>query len=109
MLSDSQNLNDNLKVKSFSIHYLTLRKHNKTRNRMAVDEKMSVVSHRSEKNKHEHEGHDTLPAAVASLPKDSQPDPWGSGHRKLYMVCTVVYLCSTMNGQYSSSNPSFRR
>ena len=40
------------------------------------------------------------PVAVASLPKESWPNVWGPGHRKLYMICGLVYLCSTMNGKY---------
>lgn len=31
----------------------------------------------------------------------SKPDTWGSGFKKLYLVCGLVYLCSTMNGLYS--------
>ncbi len=27
------------------------------------------------------------------------PNPWGSGHIQLYLVCAIVYLCSTMNGE----------
>jgi hypothetical protein len=26
------------------------------------------------------------------------PNPWGKGAKKLYMMCLLVYLCSTMNG-----------
>jgi hypothetical protein len=26
------------------------------------------------------------------------PNPWGKGAKKLYMMCALVYLCSTMNG-----------
>ena len=28
------------------------------------------------------------------------PNPWGSGHRRLYLACLVLYLCSTMNGEF---------
>jgi hypothetical protein len=28
----------------------------------------------------------------------TQPSPWGKGYKKLYMMCGLVYLCSTMNG-----------
>lgn len=28
----------------------------------------------------------------------NKPATWGPGHRKLYMMCFLVYLCSTMNG-----------
>lgn len=28
----------------------------------------------------------------------NKPDTWGKGHRKLYAMCLLVYLCSTMNG-----------
>ena len=27
-----------------------------------------------------------------------RPSVWGKGHRKLYLCCALVYLCSTMNG-----------
>lgn len=26
------------------------------------------------------------------------PNPWGKGARQLYMMCVLIYLCSTMNG-----------
>ncbi|KAH6887651.1 general substrate transporter [Thelonectria olida] len=26
------------------------------------------------------------------------PNPWGTGHLKLYSLCILIYLCSTMNG-----------
>lgn len=26
------------------------------------------------------------------------PDPWAKGHLKLYGLCLIIYLCSTMNG-----------
>ncbi|CAM1502504.1 Fc.00g044880.m01.CDS01 [Cosmosporella sp. VM-42] len=26
------------------------------------------------------------------------PNPWGKGHVQLYMLCVIIYLCSTMNG-----------
>lgn len=29
------------------------------------------------------------------------PNPWGKGARKLYMMCALLYLCSTMNGNWS--------
>ena len=28
----------------------------------------------------------------------NKPATWGPGHRKLYGMCALVYLCSTMNG-----------
>ena len=37
-------------------------------------------------------------AVVDMLPAESRPNPWGPGHRKLYLMCALVYLCSTMNG-----------
>lgn len=33
------------------------------------------------------------------------PNPWGRGHIQLYLCCLVIYLCSTMNGNWES-NPS---
>lgn len=29
------------------------------------------------------------------------PNPWGKGHKRLYMYCALIYLCSTMNGMLS--------
>jgi hypothetical protein len=38
-------------------------------------------------------------AAVDNLAEVGKPpDPWGKGAKKLYMMCAMVYLCSTMNG-----------
>lgn len=31
--------------------------------------------------------------------------PWSSGSIKLYFICALIYLCSTMNGMYTQ----FRR
>lgn len=54
-------------------------------------------------------GHHEIPAAVD---KDSRvaiataldnanavPNPWGRGYIQLYMICFILYFCSTMNGQ----------
>jgi hypothetical protein len=38
-------------------------------------------------------------AAVDNLAEVGKPpNPWGKGAKKLYMMCALVYLCSTMNG-----------
>lgn len=26
------------------------------------------------------------------------PNPWGRGHIQLYLICSIIYFCSTMNG-----------
>jgi hypothetical protein len=41
-----------------------------------------------------------LAPVVDRLPIDARPNVWGPGYRKLYMMCSLVYLCSTMNGTY---------
>lgn len=54
---------------------------------------------------------DLLKAGVEEIKEDSvenvdlaaalgsnKPDTWGKGPRKLYIMCLLVYLCSTMNG-----------
>jgi hypothetical protein len=42
-------------------------------------------------------------AAVDNLAEVGKPpDPWGKGAKKLYMMCALVYLCSTMNGKLTT-------
>lgn len=35
---------------------------------------------------------------LAEVIERNRPDPWGSGYKKLYLMCALVFLCSTMNG-----------
>ena len=37
-------------------------------------------------------------AEPETLAAVERPDPWGKGHRSLYLMCGLIYLCSTMNG-----------
>lgn len=44
--------------------------------------------------------------AIATTLQDAHavPDPWAWGHVQLYLVCAIVYMCSTMNGESSRSS-----
>jgi hypothetical protein len=48
----------------------------------------------SEKGRH-------VPVAIENtlIEAGGAPNPWGRGHIKLYLLCSLVYLCSTMNGR----------
>ena len=61
---------------------------------MASKEKSQVLQ---EEGKHETSEVDPVPLTLADAAIE-RPSPWGTGHRKLYLFCAVVYLCSTMNG-----------
>lgn len=37
-------------------------------------------------------------ADFAAAIGQNAPNPWGRGHLMLYLCCSLVYLCSTMNG-----------
>ena len=39
--------------------------------------------------------------AIAATLREAHaiPNSWGRGHIQLYLVCAIVYLCSTMNGE----------
>lgn len=30
--------------------------------------------------------------------RNAIPNPWGKGHVQLYLMCFILYFCSTMNG-----------
>ena len=40
--------------------------------------------------------------AIAATLQDAKavPNPWAWGHIQLYLICGIVYLCSTMNGEF---------
>lgn len=62
---------------------------------------MVESSHHQEANLDSKDESQSLPAAalVENLAEVGKPpNPWGTGARKLYMMCAIVYLCSTMNG-----------
>lgn len=42
-----------------------------------------------------------VPVAIENtlIEAGGAPNPWGRGHIKLYLLCGLVYLCSTMNGK----------
>lgn len=52
-----------------------------------------------------HEGpHGAKPTAIAdTLGASGAPNPLGKGHLRLYALCAIVYLCSTMNGECSGN------
>jgi hypothetical protein len=57
----------------------------------------------------ERQGGDGPAAIVTALDGvGNKPDPWGRGHIQLYMLCVVVYLCSTMNGMSSNKTSAAR-
>jgi hypothetical protein len=62
---------------------------------MSVETKESVemVEGTLEPRNTSAEGERGIPAEVGK-----PPNPWGKGAKKLYMMCALVYLCSTMNG-----------
>lgn len=37
-------------------------------------------------------------ATLADILQNDKPNPWSPGYLRLYLVCLLVYLCSTMNG-----------
>lgn len=59
----------------------------------AFDEK-SVKSQEASLSNHE-DGE----ARYLAIMTDHKPDPWGAGYRKLYLFCSLIFLCSTMNGE----------
>jgi hypothetical protein len=54
------------------------------------------------------EKQDDGPKAIATALDGSggAPNPWGKGHVQLYVLCILIYFCSTMNG--TSGFQSFR-
>lgn len=36
----------------------------------------------------------------ANIMAKDKPDPRGPGYIKLYLLCSAVFLCSTMNGKH---------
>jgi len=66
---------------------------------MSVETKESVemVEGTLEPRNTSAEGERGIPAEVGK-----PPNPWGKGAKKLYMMCALVYLCSTMNGIWTS-------
>jgi hypothetical protein len=41
-------------------------------------------------------------AALAAALEEERPSLWGKGYIRLYMICGLLYLCSTMTGEYAS-------
>lgn len=35
---------------------------------------------------------------LAKILQESKPNPLGAGYLRLYCICGLLYLCSTMNG-----------
>lgn len=74
-----------------------------------VDTEKEVTESRSSHEEKEEKTHGgpqhPVRAIQATLTAAGEaPNPWGSGHRKLYLACLLIYLCSTMNGE-AASNP----
>lgn len=59
---------------------------------------MSEASHHNEKTEQGAAVNASAPIVADALPHEHKPDPWGPGHKKLYLMCGLVYFCSTMNG-----------
>jgi hypothetical protein len=38
----------------------------------------------------------------AFIMKHHKPNPWGLGYLRLYLFCSLIFLCSTMNGEFSA-------
>lgn len=38
----------------------------------------------------------------AFIMKHHRPNPWGLGYLRLYLFCSLIFLCSTMNGEFSA-------
>ncbi|KUL87884.1 hypothetical protein ZTR_03232 [Talaromyces verruculosus] len=55
-----------------------------------------------------HDGpHGAKPTAIAdTLGTSGTPNPLGKGHLRLYALCAIVYLCSTMNAIFTALAPS---
>jgi hypothetical protein len=39
---------------------------------------------------------------LAEVIERNRPNPWGFGYKRLYLMCALVLLCSTMNGKHLS-------
>lgn len=37
---------------------------------------------------------------LAAILEENKPDQWGRGYIHLYFCCLLIFLCSTMNGEY---------
>jgi hypothetical protein len=44
----------------------------------------------------------------AFIMKHHKPNPWGLGYLRLYLFCSLIFLCSIMNGK-SSARPTSDR
>lgn len=38
----------------------------------------------------------------AFIMKHHKPNPWGLGYLRLYLFCSLIFLCSTMNGEFNA-------
>jgi hypothetical protein len=47
-------------------------------------------------------------ATLAAILQESKPDPRGKGYIRLYCICGLIYLCSTMTGQSFYAIPKDR-
>lgn len=48
-------------------------------------------------------------AVLKTILEQRPLSPWSRGAFRLYAICLLIYLCSTMNGQRICLNPYLRR
>jgi hypothetical protein len=74
-----------------------------------MDDKVSSagahVETDNERKTHTSEKAMTDGANLSGVMQMSKPDPWSAGYLRLYGMCLLIYLCSTMNGM---SRPNAR-
>jgi hypothetical protein len=67
---------------------------------MEIDKPTKPENHKLQKRQSLQEttiqAHD---ANLATILQENKPNPWGKGHIRLYLICGLIYLCSTMNGK----------
>lgn len=64
-----------------------------------MEDKDGMTEKNIEDVKHLHSDQGVPLAIEDALPiVGGAPDPWAKGHLKLYGLCLIIYLCSTMNG-----------
>ena len=89
-----------------------LYKSNQARNHFSyLEMEKPSVDHEVEPQPDQHENHAVfdkdIGVAIAATLQDADavPDPWGPGYIRLYMICFIVYFCSTMNGELGRHSP----
>lgn len=49
---------------------------------------------------------ETLSPGLAKVMQENKPRPFSAGYIRMYLMCALIYLCSTMNGR--SRSPSLK-